>query len=122
LFGYNEWRRWLLEGIELAISDFRTIGCKAFYANGSFVKKGEEEPGDFDICWEDDGIDLLKAGQRCPGLFDGGKKMQKIKDRYRGDVVPANNIADMDRGINFLGFFMEDKEGRDKGIIRIEIK
>jgi hypothetical protein len=120
LFGYTEWRQWLLQGMELAIADLKKVGCKAIYADGSFVTK-KESPGDFDLCWEDEGIDLVKAWQQCPSLFDGGRKMQKIKDRYRGDVVPANNTADTDRGISFLGFFMEDKEGREKGIIRIEI-
>lgn len=119
-FGFNERRQWLLAGLDLAIADLKAIGCTAFYADGSFVTQ-VEEPGDFDICWVDDGIDLIKARQQSPGLFDGGKKLQKIKERYRGDVLPANNIADHDRGINVLGFFMEDKEGREKGIIRIEI-
>lgn len=120
-FGYNDRRRWLLEGLDLAIADLKAIGCTAFYADGSFVTH-EEEPGDFDICWVDEGIDLIRARQQRPGLFDGGRKLQKIKDRYRGDVLPANGIADLDRGINCLGFFMEDKEGREKGVIRIEIE
>ena len=121
LFGYNEKRRWLLEGMELAISDFKKIGCKAFYADGSLVTS-KEEPGDYDICWDDTGMELLKAWQKCPELFDIGRNGQKIKDRYRGDVVPANNCPDPDSGINFVAYFMKDQEDRKKGIIRVEIE
>jgi len=120
LFGYNDHRRWLLEGMEIAICDLKTIGCQVFYADGSFITP-EELPGDFDICWEDDGIDIRKAHAKCPALFDVGRKFERMKARYRGDVVPANHIADWDRGINYLGFFMEDRQGREKGIIRIDI-
>lgn len=119
-FGYNSHRQELLEGMELAIEDLRSIGCKAIFVDGSFITP-EELPGDFDLCWEDKGVDILKAYAKCPPLFDVGRKFEKMKKRYRGDVVPASHEADWDRGINYLGFFMEDREGREKGIIRIEI-
>ena len=119
-FGFNEHRRWLLEGAEIAIEDLRTVGCEAIYMDGSFITK-KIEPKDYDLCWEDEGINLVDVAKMCRPLIDLGWKKSKMLERYRGDVGPANNIADMDKGITFLGYFTEDKQGRDKGIIRIEI-
>jgi hypothetical protein len=120
IFCFNRHRAWLFEGVKLAIEDLKKIDCKTVYLDGSYVTK-IELPKDFDMCWDDTGLDLVKVSKICPPLFDCGWKMKKMKARYRGDVAPANSIADMDKGINFLGFFTEDKQGRDKGIIRISI-
>jgi len=119
-FGYNEYRAWLLEGLEWAIADLKKIGCKAIFVDGSFITK-KILPGDFDLCWEEEGVDLVAASKICPGLFDCGRKMEKIKARYRGDVAPSESIADIKKDITFLGLFTEDRQGRAKGIIRISI-
>jgi hypothetical protein len=120
VFGFNEHRRWLLEGAELAIEDLRTVNCETIYMDGSFITK-EQDPEDYDLCWDDTNIRLVEVMKKCYPLVDAGWKMSKIRARYRGDVAPANNIADMKKCINFLGYFTEDKQGRDKGIIRIKI-
>jgi hypothetical protein len=119
-FCYNEHRLWLFEGMQLAIEHLKKIGCEAIYVDGSFVTK-KIMPSDYDLCWDDTGINLVNVSRACPSLTDAGRKMEKIKKVYRGDVAPANNIADLKKGINFLGYFMEDKQGRAKGIIRISL-
>jgi len=119
-FCFNEHRKRLFEGIKLAIADLQKIGCKYIYLDGSFVTK-KILPKDFDLCWDESGIDLLAARRTCPEIFDPGWKFAKFKSRYGGDVVPATVIANQDRGISYLAFFMEDRQGRDKGIIRIFI-
>ncbi len=119
-FCYNEHRKWLFEGIKLAIADLQKIGCIYIYLDGSYVTK-KILPKDFDLCWDESNIDLVASSRVCPELFDPGWKFEKFKSRYRGDVAPANSIADQDRGINYLGYFMEDRQGRDKGIVKIFI-
>lgn len=120
VFGISAHRCWLIEGMEFAIDDLKTIGCTAIYIDGSFVTK-KIVPTDYDLCWEDTGISLVEVKEKCYPLVDGGWKMQKIKERYRGDVAPASNIADMKKCINFLGYYTEDKQGRNKGIIKVKI-
>ncbi len=120
IFCFNERRKWLFEGLELAVQDLKSIGCQRIYLDGSYVTK-KLLPDDYDMCWDDNGINLVWVSQVCPSLTDAGRKMEKIKARYRGDVAPANNIADLKKGINFLGYFMEDRQGRDKGIVRISL-
>jgi hypothetical protein len=120
IFCHNKHRSWLFEGIELAIEHLKKIGCKTIFLDGSYITK-KELPKDFDLCWDDTDLSIVTAAKICPELFDCGWRMQKMKNRYRGDVAPANSIADFNKGINFLGYFTEDKQGRDKGIIRISI-
>jgi len=121
LFGYNEHRQKLLIGLELAVDELRAVGCKKIYADGSFIMNNEPFPNDFDICWNEEGVNLSKLRACYPGLIDYGFRMKNMKKRYGGDIVPMNNHASMETGITFFGFFQEDKQGREKGIIGITL-
>lgn len=62
-FVYNEKRQIIFKGFLTLISDLKAIKCKAVYVDGSFVTI-KEQPGDVDVCWEDDediDWDLLDA-------------------------------------------------------------
>lgn len=37
--------------------DLRAAGCKRAYIDGSFIN-AKERPGDFDACWDLDGVDF----------------------------------------------------------------
>ena len=52
----------LLSGLKRACQSLKQAGCKRIYIGGSFATN-KEFPGDFDICWEYDGVDrvLLKT-------------------------------------------------------------
>lgn len=54
-FGWTERR--LLDGLAEAIELLATAGCRKVWLNGSFVT-AKDEPGDFDACWDTDGVDL----------------------------------------------------------------
>ena len=106
-----------MAGLKAAMVNLKSAGCRTVYVDGSFVT-GKEYPGDFDACWEREGVDPLLLD---PVLltFDAGRAMQKAK--YLGELFPASYIAD-DDGFSFLEFFQVDKEtGKRKGIIAIDL-
>ena len=55
-YATNERREQLVNGLRAAIESLRTAGCSRVYLDGSFVTD-KELPGDFDACWEADGVD-----------------------------------------------------------------
>ena len=106
-----------MTGLKAAMVSLKDAGCKTVYVDGSFVT-GKEAPGDFDACWEEEGVDPTILD---PVLltFDAGRATQKAK--YMGELFPASTIADED-GFSFLEFFQTDKEtGRRKGIVAIDL-
>ena len=56
-FGTTRWRRRLLVGLRVALENLQSAGCLTAYVDGSFVSS-KSEPGDFDACWEEAGVDL----------------------------------------------------------------
>ena len=116
-FGGNKRRQELLAGLREALENLRDAGCQTVYINGSFVTD-KEEPGDFDGCWDEQGVnpDTLD-----PVLltFDLGRATQKAK--YLGELFPSTAVAG-DGGASFLDFFQTDKDtGEPKGIIAIDL-
>ena len=108
-FGHTPWRRRLLTGLQEALEQLRSAGCRTVYIDGSFVSD-KQTPGDFDGCWEEAGViyDILD-----PVLltFDQQRATQKAK--YGGELFPATG---------FLEFFQIDKErGTPKGIIALDL-
>ena len=116
-FGTTPWRRQLLEGLAHALRDLRAAGCKRAYIDGSFVTT-KEHPGDFDACWDLDGVDFDVIDETLL-TFDAGRGTQKAK--YRGELFPADAAADP-LGTLFRDFFQCDRDGNPKGIIVIDLE
>lgn len=115
--GVTDRRRRLLAGLALAIADLRAAGCQAVYVDGSFVTS-KAEPNDFDACWDRRGVDRRLLNP-VPLTFDRRRATQKA--RYGGELFPADAVADH-RGTRFLEFFQFDnRAGRPKGIIAIDL-
>jgi hypothetical protein len=116
-FGGTEARERLLEGLRQALTALRDAGCRTVYVDGSFVT-AKSTPGDFDGCWEPDGVDL---GRLDPTLydFDAGRRAQKRK--YGGELFPASFPADS-AGSVMLELFQRDRDANvRKGIIVIDL-
>lgn len=116
-FGWNERRRTLLAGLRLALESLAAAGCKKAYLDGSFVTD-KESPGDFDACWEPDGV---VAALLDPVLlsFDDGRLAQKTK--FHGELFPSSWDAQRG-GPPFVDFFQTDRAtGELKGVISIEL-
>lgn len=116
-YGYNATRLALLAGLKSALDALRAAGCWRAYINGSFVS-GNEEPGDFDGCWEATGMDLTLLD---PVLLTFARRRAAQKAKYGGELFPAEASADQ-FGTRFLDFFQRDKRtGEPKGIVAFNL-
>jgi hypothetical protein len=117
-FGVNSHRKKLVEGLRQALRSLAEAGCRTVYVDGSFVT-AKDLPGDFDACWEPDGVD----GDRLdPVLLDFSNRRAAQKARYGGELFPSSSWADL-KGNTFLEFFQVDKAtGEAKGIVAIDLQ
>lgn len=117
-FGTNERRRELVDGLHRALESLRAAGCRRAYVDGSFVT-AKEAPGDFDACWEIAGVD---ADLLDPVLLEFANARAKQKERFRGELFPAEAVAAPD-GTRFLDYFQQDKlTGQPKGIVSLNLE
>lgn len=116
-YGYTPWRRRLLEGLLLALQLLRIAGCERAYIDGSFVT-AKDEPGDFDACWDANGVDFDRLDERLL-VFDDGRATQKAA--FLGELFMTDSQAGS-AGMRFRDFFQFDREGRRKGIVVIDLK
>lgn len=116
-YGYTPWRRRLLDGLLDALRLLRAAACRRAYIDGSFIT-AKEEPGDFDACWDAQGVDFDLVDERLL-TFDGGRATQKAA--FLGELFIADSEADP-QGTLFRDFFQTDRDGHRKGIVVIDLK
>ncbi|MGQ0623791.1 MAG: DUF6932 family protein [Sporichthyaceae bacterium] len=114
-FGWNERRRRLLDGLAEAIDLLVAAGCVRVWLNGSFVT-AKDEPGDFDACWDTDGVDLDALD---PVLLDMSAGRATQKQRFGGELLP--NVIETRSGLSFADFFRNDRDTGRKGIVVLRI-
>lgn len=117
MFSTTPHRTALAEGLLRVLRALKSAGCRRAYVDGSFVT-AEQDPGDFDGCWDASGVD---PGVLDPTLLDftNGRRAQKTK--YGGEMFIAGSTADAS-GSAFLDFFQKDKQtGDPKGIVAIDL-
>lgn len=116
-FGNTPHRQMLLAGLRAALQSLKDSGCRRVYIDGSFVT-AKEQPGDFDSCWEVDGVD---PDMLDPVLLEFANRRAAQKAKYHGELFLANAAADP-AGTRFIDFFQFDKDGQPKGIIALDLK
>ena len=114
-FGWNERRRALLDGLAEALELLAFAGCRRVWLNGSFVT-AKEEPGDFDTCWDTDGVDLDQIDAVFLDLSNGRLAQ---KDRFGGEFFP--NVVEAGSGLVFAEFFENERDGSRKGIVVMDL-
>lgn len=114
-FGWNPRRRRLLDGLADAIELLCAAGCKRLWLNGSFVT-AKEDPGDFDACWDTDGVDLDVLHPVLLDLSDGRASQ---KQRFGGELFP--NVIETGSGLSFAEFFRNERDTGRKGIVVLRI-
>ncbi len=122
-YGYTAHRRALLDGLKAALDVLRGVGCRRAYLNGSFVS-AVEVPGDFDACWEPDGVDLPRLGLVAPVLLDLRRGRREPKAVYGGELIPVELAAGTADAFatSILSVFQRDKRsGAPKGIVAIDL-
>jgi hypothetical protein len=120
-YGVNERRRALMAGLGQAVAALQAAGCRLLYLNGSFVG-AKVEPGDYDVCWENEGVDLFELMRTAEELLEyrPDRRGPRQKARYGGDFfsLPPEGRP----GREMLAVFQRDAVTRaPKGIIRIRI-
>lgn len=119
-FATNFTRQRMIDGLELGMTQLKSAGCLTIYIDGSFVTT-KERPGDFDACWEENGVDLNYLKAIAPTLYNLAGRRAEQKSKYRGEFFPANYPANED-GITHIDFFQLDtRTNTRKGIIAIDL-
>lgn len=114
MFASTPWRLWLLEGLRAALAELARVGCLVAYLDGSFVTD-KAVPGDYDLCWEIDDVDLTAID---PVFQDLTPPRAAQKAKYRGDLLP--NVTEGATGMPFVDFFqIERNTGSPKGIVAL---
>ncbi len=115
---FSSRRKQLINGLKLALKFLKEAGCKTVYIDGSFATT-KENPGDYDICWDEAGIDFKLLKQRCPVMldFNDGRKNQKIM--FGGEIFPSKLTGNPH--VTFIDFFQKDKNDNPKGIIKYNL-
>ncbi|HEX6666386.1 MAG TPA: hypothetical protein VF081_07315 [Solirubrobacterales bacterium] len=117
-FGQSPHRAELLEGLHEALVSLRSAGCRNAYLDGSFVT-AKEKPGDFDACWDPKGVVLDELD---PVLLDFSDGRRAQKERFRGELFPAD-VAAEPGGTSFLEFFQRQRNTEErKGIVKIDLE
>jgi len=114
-FGTNGHRKELLAGMKNALLSLQRAGCKAVYVNGSFVT-AKKIPGDFDACWDPNGVDLRQLDPLLTDSQDFQNERKKQKMKFRGEFFP-NILVNQ----SFLEFFQGVRGGGRKGIVGIRL-
>ena len=116
-FATTQWRRILSEGVRQAAENLKEAGCRTLYLDGSFVTS-KNHPGDFDGCWDPDGVDAAKLD---PVLLDFTNRRAAQKRKYHGELFISSLPAG--GGLTFLDFFQRDKAtSNPKDIIAIDLE
>ncbi|MEM9271727.1 MAG: hypothetical protein AAGA80_02015 [Cyanobacteria bacterium P01_F01_bin.143] len=116
---FNPRRKELFEGLLRACEILKRAGCKTIYIGGSFATS-KEFPGDFDVCWDDNDIELKFLFELDPTLLDFSNKRAAQKAKYGGELFLASTVADA-QGQTYLEFFQKDRTGNPKGIVQISL-
>lgn len=119
-FGSNPHRRALLAGLTRALTVLQVSGCSTIYIDGSFVTR-KEFPADFDGCWDRAGVNRAMLQRLDPTLLDFSNRRAAQKAKYRGELFLAD-VAANSAGTLFLDFFQHDRDGKSKGIVKLDLR
>jgi hypothetical protein len=114
--GGSSRRKQLLQGLLAGLNALRNAGCEVAYIDGSFVT-AKLEPGDVDVCYESDTINFSLLD---PVLKDFSNRRAAQKQKYGSEFFEAEAEAVPD-GTLYLDFFQMAKDGKRKGIIRLNL-
>lgn len=117
-FGTNPKRLRLIQGLQTAMEELKSAGCRTLYINGSFVTS-KPNPNDFDACWDRDDVDMDYLKTNAPTLLNiYNRDAQKTK--YSGELFPSDQPVG-DEGTMSIDFFQYDRRQNKKGIVAIDL-
>lgn len=124
-FGLSSPRRIILmDGLKAAVANFKSARVSSIYIDGSFTTN-KLEPNDIDGCWSALGnVDLSKLDTvfwDAQTTNERRSNLQKMKATYGLDFYIAEG-TETGSGLKFPDFFQQNKNGKKKGIIKINIR
>jgi len=117
-FGWNARRRFLIGGMQRALSNLRSAGCVAAIVDGSFVSV-KDEPGDYDLAFDPVGVDGSLVD---PVLLRHDDQRKAMKAKYFGDIFPWGAIACTKTRHIYREFFQRDRSGIAKGVVLLDVE
>lgn len=117
-FSTNYLRQWLMDGLQLAMTQLKAAGCRTIYINGSFVTI-KPNPQDFDACYDNETVDIDYLRINAPRLLNHYDRAGQ-KAKYRGEIFPSEQAIG-NYGINSFELFQRDRQQNVKGIIAIDL-
>ena len=93
-----------------------SVGCRRVWINGSFVT-AKDEPGDVDVCWDTEGVDLERVD---PIFLDLSRGRAAQKKRFGCEFLP--NVIEARSGLVFAEFFQRERDGSRKGIFLLGLR
>jgi hypothetical protein len=117
-FSTNYLRQWLMDGLQLAMTQLKAAGCRTIYINGSFVTS-EPKPKDFDACYDNETVDIDYLRINAPRLLNHYDRAGQ-KAKYRGEIFPSQQPIG-NYGINSFELFQRDRQQNVKGILAIDL-
>jgi hypothetical protein len=92
-------------------------GCARLYVDGSCVT-AKEIPGDFDACWDEEGV---ARGLLDPVILDLSNRRRAQQERFGGALFPSR-LVDAESGMTILeSYMLELGTGEPKGIIVVHL-
>ncbi|MEJ7873269.1 MAG: hypothetical protein WKF67_13505 [Rubrobacteraceae bacterium] len=119
--GWSRKRRELLEGLEEVLELMVSCGVARVYLDGSFVTD-KDRPNDIDGCYDlVEGVSAEDLKRLAPIFPPSPFNRAEAKKRFGVDLFPAA-ATELGSGQPFLRFFRADREGREQGVLSLELR
>lgn len=119
--GWSRKRRELLEGLEEALALMASCGVARVYLDGSFVTD-KDRPNDVDGCYDlSEDVTVEDLRRLAPVFPPSPSNRAEAKRRFGVDFFPAA-ATELGSGQPFLRFFQTDREGRERGVLSVELR
>jgi hypothetical protein len=111
----------LLEGLEEALELMASWGVVRVYLDGSFVTD-KDRPNDVDGCYDlAEDVSAEDLGRLAPIFPPSPSNRAEAKRCFGVDFFPAA-ATELGSGQPFLRFFQTDREGRERGVLSVELR
>jgi hypothetical protein len=119
--GWSRKRQGLLEGLEKALELMTSCGVVRVYLDGSFVTD-KDRPNDIDGCYDlAEDVTAEDLRRLAPIFPPNSSNRAEAKRRFGVDLFPAA-ATELGSGQPFLRFFQTDREGRERGVLSVELQ
>jgi hypothetical protein len=119
--GWSRKRQGLLGGLGEALELMASCGVARVYLDGSFVTD-KDRPNDIDGCYDlAEDVTAEDLGRLAPIFPPNPSNRAEARRRFGVDLFSAA-ATELGSGQPFLRFFQTDREGRERGVLSVELR